>query len=222
LIKEDEREYNEYKIYENNVSSFIFNITEDELNKINSEEDTTKIFNIISSYDKELVSTIKKNEDDGFITYTKTTHTKTYDKYVCQSLKAIRTNNNFLLCKEFKKKLYSNPDINLLTRRPGPRRSSSSEVPLATSLHGPAPGPRPGPRPFPRKFLSPRPSTGRPGGRALDLGLIHHVPLRPAPGPGPLAEISCQLLQCPLPTWLSRPMPSDAVLLHDNHTRLGS
>ena len=41
LIKEDEKEYNEYKIYENNVSSFSFNITGDELNKINSKEDMT-------------------------------------------------------------------------------------------------------------------------------------------------------------------------------------
>ena len=65
----------------------------------------TEIFNIISSYDKELVSTIKKI-DDGFITHPKTTHTKTYDKYVCQSLKAIRNNNNFLLCKEFKKSYF--------------------------------------------------------------------------------------------------------------------
>ena len=94
LIKEDEKEYNEYKIYENNVSSFSFNITGDELNKINSKEDMTEIFNIISSYDKELVPTIKKI-DDGFITHPKNTHTKTYDKYVCQSLEAIRTNNNF-------------------------------------------------------------------------------------------------------------------------------
>ena len=106
LIKEDE-----YKIYENNVSSFSFNITEDELNKTNSKEDITEIFNIISSYDKELVSTIKKI-DDGFITHPKTTHTKTYDKYVCQSLEAIRTNNNFLLCKEFKKKLFLDSDMN--------------------------------------------------------------------------------------------------------------
>ena len=34
LIKEDEKEYNEYKIYENNVSSFSFNITGDELIKL--------------------------------------------------------------------------------------------------------------------------------------------------------------------------------------------
>ena len=60
LIKEDEKEYNEYKIYENNVSSLSFKITEDELNKINSKEDMTEVLNTISSYDKELVSTIKK------------------------------------------------------------------------------------------------------------------------------------------------------------------
>jgi hypothetical protein len=36
LIKEDEKEYDEYKIYEKNSSSFRFNITEDELDKINS------------------------------------------------------------------------------------------------------------------------------------------------------------------------------------------
>ena len=53
LIKEDEKEYNEYKIYENNVSSFSFNITEDELNKINNEDDMTEILNIINSYDKD-------------------------------------------------------------------------------------------------------------------------------------------------------------------------
>ena len=64
-----------------------------------------EIFNIISSYDKELVAAIQKS-DDGFITYPKTTHTKTYDTYVWQSLKAIRTNNNFLLCKEFKKVIF--------------------------------------------------------------------------------------------------------------------
>ena len=34
LIKEDEKEYNEYKIYENNVSSFSLNITGDELIKL--------------------------------------------------------------------------------------------------------------------------------------------------------------------------------------------
>ena len=45
LIKEDEKEYNEYNIYENNVSSFSFNITEDELNKINSKEDMKEIYN---------------------------------------------------------------------------------------------------------------------------------------------------------------------------------
>ena len=50
LIKEDEKEYNEYKLYENNVSSFSFNITGDELNKTNSKEDMTERFNIISSY----------------------------------------------------------------------------------------------------------------------------------------------------------------------------
>ena len=111
LIKEDEKEYNEYKIYENNVSSFSFNITEDELNKINSEDDITKIFNIICSYDEELVSIIK-TFDEGFVTSPKITQTKIYNKFVSQSIKAIITNNNFLLCKEFKKKLFSNPDIN--------------------------------------------------------------------------------------------------------------
>ena len=81
LIKEDEKEtecnkhekeHNAYKIYENNVSSFSFNITEDELNKINSEDDITEIFNVICSYDEELVSIIKKI-DDGFVTSPKIT-----------------------------------------------------------------------------------------------------------------------------------------------------
>ena len=70
LIKEDEKEiehnkhekdYSEYKVYENNVSSSNFNITEDELNKIKNKDDMTEIFNIINSYDKELVSTVQKN-----------------------------------------------------------------------------------------------------------------------------------------------------------------
>ena len=103
---------------------------------------------------------------------------------------------------------YDSDLLSLDTRAPALLflRSSSRHVPLRA---GPGAAPRTS-APLPWNSPSPRPSTGRPRGRAQDLGLSCYAPPRPALGPDPPADTPCSLL--PPPAWLSRLVPSDAAL----------
>jgi hypothetical protein len=112
---------------------------------------------------------------------------------------------------------YDSDLLSLDTRAPALLflRRSSRHLPLRA---GPGAAPRTS-APLPWNSPSPRPSTGRPRGRAQDLGLSCYAPPRPALGPDPPADTPCSC--CHLQLGPHDSCPQTLLYRHYNRSRLG-